>query len=500
MSNLHLPWLELSILTPLVGVLLVNLFRNRETAWQIATGICFLTVFLAFGELIDFMLLGAFEAHDHWPLQQFVFNRDVFVVDELSAFLLPLAAVIYLVTVLSTLKTKAPRFSLAWALVSESLVLATFSCRASWTLVALLAISIIPPYLELRWRNRCTRVYAIHMIVYLALLLVGYTWLGFVDPHSASALFPGALLTGAILMRAGIAPFHLWITDLFEKATFGTAITYLTPLTGAYAVMRMVLPIAPTWALQSIAVLSLITAVYAAGMALVQTEARRMFCYLLLSQSSLVLVGLELATAVGLTGALCVWMSVGLSMTGFGITLRCVESRISRVSLQDYHGLYRQMPVLAGFFLLTGLAAIGFPATVGFVGMELLIEGAVEVYPLVGTFVVLSAALNGIAVLGAYFRIFTGRENPTLVPMNVRFTERTAVVLLTLLIVGGGLLPQPGVASRYHAATELISQRLRNPNATDGELTETEGHRHQATDSNPPPSPETKTDEKGSDQ
>ena len=58
-----------------------------------------------------------------------MFNHEMFVVDELSAFLLPLGALVYLVTVLSTLRTKAPRFSLKWTLFSETLVLATFSCR-----------------------------------------------------------------------------------------------------------------------------------------------------------------------------------------------------------------------------------------------------------------------------------------------------------------------------------------------------------------------------------
>ena len=57
--------------------------------------------------------------------------------------------------------------------------------------------------------------------------------------------------------------------------------------------MRLVLPIAPDWVLQSIGLVSLATAVYAAGMALVQREARRFFCYIFLSHSALVLVGLE---------------------------------------------------------------------------------------------------------------------------------------------------------------------------------------------------------------
>ena len=54
---------------------------------------------------------------------------------------------------------------------------------------------------------------------------------------------------------------------------------------GAYAVMRILMPIAPDWGLQWIAIISLVTAVYAGGMALVQHETRRFFCYLFLSQS-----------------------------------------------------------------------------------------------------------------------------------------------------------------------------------------------------------------------
>jgi len=250
------------------------------------------------------------------------------------------------------------------------------------------------------------------------------------------------------------------MTDLFEKVTLGTALLYVTPLTGAYAIMRLVLPIAPNWALQSIAIVSLMTAAYAAGMALVQRESRRFFCYLFLSNASLVLVGLELATPIGLTGALCVWLSVGIALTGFGLTLRGVEARIGRVSLADYHGLYEQMPMLAGFFLLTGLASIGFPATIGFVGLELLVEGVVDVYPLIGSAVVVAAALNGIAIMFAYFRIFTGKRHRSPVSLRISKPERIAVLILTALILGGGIMPQSGVESRHHAAVELNKKRF----------------------------------------
>ncbi|MCA9041787.1 MAG: hypothetical protein KDA65_15645, partial [Planctomycetaceae bacterium] len=119
-------------------------------------------------------------------------------------------------------------------------------------------------------------------------------------------------------------------------------------------------------------------------------------------------------------------------------------------------------PILAAFFMLTGLASIGFPGTIGFVGTELLIEGAVNVYPLVGMFVVIAAALNGIAILSAYFRIFTGTSITSSITLKARPAERVAVLVLAALILGGGLYPQPGVHSRYHAARSLMTRRLDN--------------------------------------
>jgi len=182
-----------------------------------------------------------------------------------------------------------------------------------------------------------------------------------------------------------------------------------------------------------------------------------------LSNSSLVLIGLEVSTPIGLTGGLCVWLSVGLSLTGFGLTLRSLESRTGRMSLEKYHGLYEHMPSLAAFFLLTGLASIGFPGTVGFVGTELLVEGAVGVFPIVGMLVVLAAALNGIAVLHAYFRLFTGKEHQASLSLRARWPEKFSVLSLSVLIICGGLWPQPGVTSRYHAASKILVDRQDTP-------------------------------------
>ncbi len=63
--------------------------------------------------------------------------------------------------------------------------------------------------------------------------------------------------------------------------------------------------------------------------------------------------------------------------------------------------------MLAVCFLVTGLASVGFPGTLGFVASELLVEGAIEASLLTGIGVVTAAALHGIAIVRAYFRLFT---------------------------------------------------------------------------------------------
>lgn len=462
MTQLHLPWLELSILLPVLGALWVRRFRNPDTVRRQALVTSFLTLLCTVGAWWDFASLHIFEAHDRWDVLEWLVHTDVFVIDELSAPLLPLAALLYFLTELATLRTKVRRFSFSWALVSEAILLATLSCKSPWVLVVLLTLGTVPPYIELRRRKRPTRVYAVHMLLFAGLLVAGQTVATLESPEAPHSLLAILLLAVAVLLRNGMAPLHCWMTDLFEHASFGTALLFVTPMVGAYGAMRLVLPIAPDSILQVISIASLLTALYAAGMALVQTEARRFFCYVFLSNSSLVLVGLETATPIGLTGGLCIWLSVGLALGGFGLTLRSVEARCGRLSLSEFHGLYEHMPTLAAFFLLTGLASIGFPGTIGFVAVELLVEGAIDMSPLAGVVVVVITALNGLAVLWAYFRVFTGTKHCSSIDLTSRRAERLAVLVLTLLILGGGLFPQPGVASRYHAAVALVAARTRS--------------------------------------
>jgi NADH-quinone oxidoreductase subunit M len=459
MSELHLPWLELSVLLPLIGACFVGRLSDAETARKWSLAISGFVLACTVAAWIDFAGLRGTEANDPWGPVARLFGPHFLVIDELNAPLLPLTALLYLLTAVATLRTKVRRFSFAWSLFSEAVLLATFACKEPWGIIALLAAGTVPPYLELRARHKPTGVYVLHMALFVALLVAGWALVeaeGRGGAHSWVALLP---LLGAVFIRSGLVPLHCWVTDLFEHATFGTALLFVVPMPGAYAAVRLVLPIAPDGVLRGLGGVALFTALYAAGMALVQREARRFFCYVFLSHAALVLVGMDTIAPIGLTGALCAWLSVGLALGGFGLTLRALEARHGRLSLTTFHGLYEHTAALAICFLLTGLASVGFPGTFGFLGTELLVDGAVQAYPYVGVAVVLVAALNGIAVVQAYFRLFTGVRHVAAVPLGIGRRERFVVLTLAALILGGGLYPQPGVVSRHHAATALLDER-----------------------------------------
>jgi NADH-quinone oxidoreductase subunit M len=130
--------------------------------------------------------------------------------------------------------------------------------------------------------------------------------------------------------------------------------------------------------------------------------------------------------------------------------------------MSKHHGLYEQSPTLAVSFLLTGLGSVGFPGTLGFVAAELLADGVVSASLFTGIVLVIAAALNGIAILRAYLLLFTGTQHESSTLLGITPLERFAVLLLTGLILGGGLFPHPGVADRHAAATTLLAGRAPN--------------------------------------
>jgi NADH-quinone oxidoreductase subunit M len=459
MPELHGPWLEIAIFLPLIAALFLGFINDSTWSWRVSSMIAGLVTVVTVVDWLDFVTLKSFEAHDPSSLAQSLFGREVIVVDEFNVPLLALSSLLYFAVIWLTPSSKRERFPFGLTLISMTLMLALLSTRSPTGVISLLAALNVLPLVELKQRRQVWQMFAAYQAISLILMIAGWWLIDTSQLNSSQSITGSILLATGLLIRSGCVPFHSWIVDLFDRATLGTSLLFVTPMAGTYGIVRLLLPIATEETLQVITVISLFSAVYASGMVLVQTCTRRFYCYLFLANSSLLLVGLESLTSIGLTASFSLWLSINISLMSLGLIIRAIEGRVGQLNLIRYHGLFRQMPLLAAFFLIATLASIGFPGTIGFVGVELLVESVTHSNVLFGFAVLAAMALNGIAAMRAYFRLFTGTTAPTSISMQPRSSEQYVIWLMILLMIGGGIYPQPGVRTRHHAAKEILHRR-----------------------------------------
>src|SRR3954454_23577884 len=99
MHELRFPWLELCTLLPALGAFWITWTNGQDAARRRCLIVCGLTFFCAVAAWQDFESMHTAEAHDRWDLLALPFHKDLLVVDELSAPFLPMAALIYFLTV-----------------------------------------------------------------------------------------------------------------------------------------------------------------------------------------------------------------------------------------------------------------------------------------------------------------------------------------------------------------------------------------------------------------
>src|SRR5258706_14051834 len=103
-----------------------------------------------------------------------------------------------------------------------------------------------------------------------------------------------------------------------------------------------------------------------------------------MSQSALVMAGLDCTSVGALAGGLLVWLSAGLAFAGLARCVLVLEARRGRLDLTTYHGGEQRVPGLALRFLLLGRGRPGFPRPPGFCGLELLGGGPRGALPVLG--------------------------------------------------------------------------------------------------------------------
>jgi NADH-quinone oxidoreductase subunit M len=443
---------------PLLFVLLARLGLARESLRAVAIA-CACGTLAACAAALTIHELNSLRIPWPWPHHALLGN-SLFRVSEFSSLLLLLPATLWIVTVAVTPRSRIDSAGFQRTALSTLSATLAFLTDSPALLVGFWIVSNLLFLGSLSWtkQGRVRRVAGWYLWTSAAVLFVGVV-LSTLMPGSTPGVIGLWLVVVAILIRQGIFPFQAWIPEVFDSGRIGPMVRFSAPQLGSYAAVVLVVPHASSGMLRTLAILSLVTAVYGAALAVVQRDARRACGYLFVSQSALVLAGLDCDTPQALAGSLVLWLSSALAFTGLARTVLVLEARRGRLDLTTYHGGYEQMPQLAVSFLILGLACAGFPGTLGFIGQEMLVEGAVHEFPTLGFFVVAATALTGVAVLRMYFSLFCGTRTFLLRNKLLR-REILAFGALTAILIVGGLLPRPIIASRLRASRSILNERF----------------------------------------
>ncbi|MBS1832720.1 MAG: hypothetical protein JST65_08405 [Acidobacteria bacterium] len=280
-----------------------------------------------------------------------------------------------------------------------------------------------------------------------------------------------ALIMFAVIQRKGLFPFQYWVADSFENGDIVQNGLMCNAHLGVIVISRIALPLLPGLSHSSLAIVSniaLATAVISAVMAVAEKRPRRILAYVVTSQASSILAGLEGVNVEAITGSLMHWMVVPMATTGLLAVLRMLEVRNGgSLPLQGYLGLGGRFPRLATFFLISGVALVGLPGTAGFISEDLLMHGALQAHPWIGFAIPVATALNAITIYRLFTRLFLGARVDVLptVP-DARLRERLPLTAIVLGLVIFGVFPQLAVNLRARAAEQLVRAESRGDAAS----------------------------------
>ncbi len=289
-------------------------------------------------------------------------------------------------------------------------------------------------------------------------------------------VFAGLLIGFAI--KVPLFPVHTWLPLALTESPTPAAVMMATFKLGAYGLIRFALPMLPL-AVQRLtpllAVLCIISILYAALVSWVQKDMKKLIAYSLVSHLGLCVLAMLALTTTGLTGSVMIMINQGLTVAALLLIIGMIQERYGTRNLKDVSGLFLRLPALGFFVGFFVIATVAVPGLNGFIS---------ELLSLLGTYVsggshggelgpayAIPAALG--MIVGALYmlywlgKVFFGpleepvRESAAASapvaapPQDLNFREWLVLAPLAVLVLILGIYPNPLLRSLEPAVNEI---------------------------------------------
>lgn len=483
---MSVPVLSLLIFVPVLGGLsLMLLPRGREETIRLgALTVCAVELALSLWALSQFDKgLWQMQMVENRPWIESLNIRYSLGIDGISVLFLPLTALITLMGVVVSFKSitlKVKEFFVSLLLL-EGAMIGVFCALDLMLFYVFWEAMLIPMFLLIGVWGGPRRIYAtvkffLYTLLGSLLMLVGIILLYLKGGNTFDMLALAGqnyskdlqlllfwAFFAAFAVKVPMWPVHTWLPDAHTEAPTAGSVILAGVLIkmGAYGFLRISLPILPyaAWTLLTpMLILSVIAIVYGALVCLAQTDIKRLIAYSSVSHMGFVTLGLFALTQKGVEGSIVQMLNHGIVTGALFLAVGMIYDRTHTRQIRDYGGLATTMPVMAGFFLVFTLAAIGLPGTNGFIGEFLILLGGFERAPWAAVVASSGLILGAWYMLWLYQRVFFKQVSDTVRGLpGLDGRELSIMLTMAVLVLAIGIFPNMLLEYTHASVERLVS-------------------------------------------
>jgi len=278
----------------------------------------------------------------------------------------------------------------------------------------------------------------------------------------------GLLLAGLALLLVGFCfkvaavPFHMWTPDVYEGSPSPvTGFMAAVAKVGGFAALLRVF-VSTFGTLQNdwrpvVYVLAVVTLLLGAGLAVVQRDVKRMLAYSSINHAGFVLLGLQAATAQGVSASLYYLFAYTFMVIGtFAIVTVLGRQGDGNHDIASYRGLAKRQPLLALALAVLLLAQAGAPFTTGLWAKLQVVIASVDANSVpLAVIAMVSAAVAAFF----YLRVAVLMYSPFPVPAGAAPGDAEAPVAVTAGAVGPAHTAPPGPETMAEAHPQPVDEQ-----------------------------------------
>jgi len=298
-----------------------------------------------------------------------------------------------------------------------------------------------------------THVFAMFMFIGFFLL---YKQTGYWD---ITLIKESALATPMLiwwLMFLGFAaklplfPFHTWLPDAHVQAPSSISVLLAGVLLkmGAYGLIRFTVELLPETTIHFsgwMVGLGLATTLFAGMLAIYERHIKKMVAYSSISHMGLVVVAIATMTYDGLSASLYEMIGHALVISPLFLIAGWLHHKTHTWYMDEMGGIMKYAPYASAIFILAGMAALGLPGTMGFIGELTIIISAVKSFGWWIAIIALGGLISAGYIIWAVRRAIHAQPSELVLKSNfsMSFAEKFALAIYAFLIVYFGVNPQP---------------------------------------------------------